>query len=226
MPENKQWTDLRMFYTKTGLLKYISHLDTVRCITRAMKRADIPVWFTQGFNPRAFLTFAMPLSLGFESYCETVDFRITEDVDLTELQNRLNAVMPSGMEIKKIDFPKMSADKICWAEYKIIFNNPESSLSDNIEKVLSGNEIIVSKKVKKGRNKVVKQVNIKENIKSFAIENDGTAITLNIILSSGINANINPMLLVNALNEMCNSSCDDVDYIKLQSYTSDMEVFA
>ena len=89
MPEVKKWAmDVRMSFEKTGMAKFISHLDTVRCITRAMKRACVPIWFTEGFNPHAFLTFAMPLSLGFESYCETVDFRLMEEVDLEELKER------------------------------------------------------------------------------------------------------------------------------------------
>ena len=83
MPEVKKWAmDVRMSFQKTGMAKFISHLDTVRCITRAMKRACVPIWFTEGFNPHAFLTFAMPLSLGFESLCETVDFRLMEEIDL------------------------------------------------------------------------------------------------------------------------------------------------
>ena len=55
---------IRIFFEKVGVARYISHLDLMRNFERAMRRADIPFWYTEGFNPRPFLTFALPLSLG------------------------------------------------------------------------------------------------------------------------------------------------------------------
>lgn len=224
MPENK-WTDVRMFFEKTGMAKFISHLDTVRCITRAVKRANVPIWFTEGFNPHAFLTFAMPLSLGFESYCETVDFRITEDADLNELAERINNALPVDITVKKIAIPVMSPNDIVWAEYEIIFNNPDSLLLENAEKVLSSSEIIVMKKAKQGRKKVDKEVNIKENIKSYTLYEDDSKLILKTLLSSGTKVNINPTLLIGALVKGTETDEQDVDIIKIQSYTENMEEF-
>lgn len=224
MPENK-WTDVRMFFEKTGMAKFISHLDTVRCVTRAMKRANVPIWFTEGFNPHAFLTFAMPLSLGFESYCETVDFRLTEDVDFDELTEKLNNALPVDITVKKIALPQMSPNDIRWAEYKIIFNNPDEKLLDNAEKILSSDEIIVEKKAKQGRRKVEKQVNIKEHIKSYELTADDGKVILKTILSSGTSVNINPMLLIGAFVKNTETDEQDVDIIKIQSYTENMEEF-
>lgn len=224
MPENK-WTDVRMFFEKTGMAKFISHLDTVRCITRAVKRANVPIWFTEGFNPHAFLTFAMPLSLGFESYCEAVDFRITEDADLNELAERINNALPVDITVKKIAIPVMSPNDIVWAEYEIIFNNPDSLLLENAEKVLSSGEIIVMKKAKQGRKKVDKEVNIKENIKSYTLYEDDGKLILKTLLSSGTKVNINPTLLIGALVKGTETDEQDVDIIKIQSYTENMEEF-
>ena len=170
MPEVKKWAmEVRMSFQKTGMAKFISHLDTVRCITRAMKRANVPVWFTEGFNPHAFLTFAMPLSLGFESLCETVDFRLMEEVDLNELTERLNKALPVDITVKEIYVYETSPNDIRWAEYKIIFNNPDSLLLKQAENILSSEKIMVMKKAKQGRKKVDKEVNIKEHIKSFEL---------------------------------------------------------
>lgn len=225
MQGNKSWLDVRMFYEKTGMAKYISHLDTVRCITRAMKRANVPVWFTEGFNPHAFLTFAMPLSLGVESYCETVDFRLLEDVDLTELTERLNNALPTDITVKKIAAPVFSAADIRYAEYEIIFNNPDELLFKNAHSMLSSDEIIVPKKVKQGRKKVEKEVNIKEHIRTYElVEKDGRLI-LKTVLSSGNTMNINPSLLIGALTKDTNTDSQDVDIIKLKSYTENMEIF-
>lgn len=225
MPEIKKWTDVRMFYEKTGMAKFISHLDTVRCITRAMKRANVPIWYTEGFNPHAFLTFAMPLSLGFESYCETVDFRLTEDVDLAELAEKLNNALPVDITVKKIALPKMSPNDIRWAEYKIIFNNPDELLLSKAHSILSADEILVEKKGKQGRKKVAKEVNIKEHIRTYELtETDGKLI-LKTVLASGTTTNINPMLLIGALTKDTNTDEQDVDIIKLESYTENMEIF-
>lgn len=226
MPEVKKWAmDVRMSFEKTGMAKFISHLDTVRCITRAMKRANVPIWFTEGFNPHAFLTFAMPLSLGFESLCETVDFRLMEEVDLNELEERINDALPVDMTVKEIYIYDTSPNDIRWAEYKIIFNNPDNLLLGQAEMILSSDEIMVLKKSKKGRNKVEKEVNIKEHIKSFDLTEDNGKLVLNTVLSSGTSININPMLLIGALVKDTETDEQDVDIIKIQSYKENMEVF-
>ena len=226
MPEVKKWAmDVRMSFQKTGMAKFISHLDTVRCITRAMKRANVPIWFTEGFNPHAFLTFAMPLSLGFESLCETVDFRLMEETDLNELAERVNNALPVDITVKEIYTYETSPNDIRWAEYKIIFNNPDNLLLGQAEKILSSNEIIVLKKSKKGRDKVEKEVNIKECIKSFELNEDNGKLILKTVLSSGTSVNINPMLLIGALVKDTQTDEQDVDIIKVQSYTENMEIF-
>lgn len=225
MPEIKQWTDVRMLYEKTGMAKFISHLDTVRCITRAMKRANVPIWYTEGFNPHAFLTFAMPLSLGFESYCETVDFRLTEDVDLNELTEKLNSALPVDITVKKIALPHMSPKDIRWAEYEIIFNNPGELLLEKAPSILSADEILVEKKGKQGRKRVAKEVNIKEHIRTYELKEENKKLILKTVLASGNTTNINPMLLIGALIKNTNTDEQDVDVIKLKSYTENMEIF-
>lgn len=226
MPEVKKWAmEVRMSFQKTGMAKFISHLDTVRCITRAMKRACVPIWYTEGFNPHAFLTFAMPLSLGFESLCETVDFRLMEEVDLEELAERINNALPVDITVKEIYVHETSPNDIRWAEYKIIFNNPDALLLDKAESVLSADEIMVLKKAKQGRKKVEKEVNIKEHIKSFELNNEDGKLILNTVLSSGTSININPMLLIGALVKDTQTDEQDVDIIKIQSYTENMEIF-
>ena len=226
MPEVKKWAmEVRMSFQKTGMAKFISHLDTVRCITRAMKRACVPIWYTEGFNPHAFLTFAMPLSLGFESLCETVDFRLMEEVDLEELSERIDNALPVDITVKEIYVYETSPNDIRWAEYKIIFNNPDALLLDKAESVLSADEIMVLKKAKQGRKKVEKEVNIKEHIKSFELNNEDGKLILNTVLSSGTSININPMLLIGALVKDTQNDEQDVDIIKKQSYTENMEEF-
>lgn len=223
MPEPIKWhSDVRVFYEKTGMAKFISHLDTVHLFTRAIKRAKIPIWFTEGFNPHAFLTFAMPLSLGVESYCETVDIRLMQEEDLDELAHRLDSALPPDIHISKIAPPRLSPQEIAWADYKIIFYNAGELLASRANTVLSSNEITVMKKVKQGRSKVEKEVNIKDKILKYSVDTENENTVLNITLSSGMQNNINPALLIGKIVDGTDTDADNVDIIKLKSYTAEL----
>ena len=71
---------IRVLFHKTGRAIYISHLDLTRAMGRALARTQLPVWYTEGFHPHLYMTFALPLSLGVEGLCETMDFWLTEEV--------------------------------------------------------------------------------------------------------------------------------------------------
>lgn len=224
MPEPISWhSDVRVFYEKTGMAKFISHLDTVHCFTRAIKRAKIPIWFTEGFNPHAFLTFAMPLSLGVESYCETVDIRLMQEEDLEELAVRLDTALPPDIHVSKIAIPVLTPQEIAWADYKIIFNNPDKNLISRAESIFEGDEITVMKKVKQGREKVEKPVDVKGKILRYSLESENEKVVLNITLSSGMQNNINPSLLIGKIIEGSETDADAVDILKLKSYTSNLK---
>ncbi|MDE5995181.1 MAG: TIGR03936 family radical SAM-associated protein [Oscillospiraceae bacterium] len=223
MPEPIKWhSDVRVFYEKTGMAKFISHLDTVHLFTRAIKRAKIPIWFTEGFNPHAFLTFAMPLSLGTESYCETVDIRLMQEEDLDELASRFDAALPSDVHITKIALPKFSPQEIAWADYKIIFNGADENLVSRAKEILSSDEITVMKKVKQGKAKVEKEVSIKDKILKFSIDTENENPVLNITLSSGMQNNINPSLIIGKIVEGSSTDADSASIFKLKSYTADL----
>ena len=98
---------IRLWFKKEGLAKYISHLDLVRCMARALKRSGLPVWYTQGFNPHIYLTFAQPLSLGQESECEIMQFRLVEELPLNEVKDRLNAALPAGLQVLAAALPHL-----------------------------------------------------------------------------------------------------------------------
>lgn len=223
MPAPNKWhSDVRVFYEKTGMAKYISHLDTVHLFTRAIKRAKIPIWFTEGYNPRAFLTFAMPLSLGTESYCETVDIRLMQEENLEELTARLDSALPPDIHVTKIAVPKLPPQEIAWADYKIIFEGAGETFPERAEKILSSDKITVIKKVKKGREKVDRQVDIKDKILKYSINSENGFAVLNITLSSGIQNNINPSLIIGKITENSSIDPDCASIIKLKSYTAEM----
>ena len=99
---------VRATFEKRRRAKYISHLDLMRCMTRAFKRAAVPIWYTEGFNPHAYLMFPLALSLGCESGCECMDFRIDGDMTPEEAMQRLNAVLPADLQLMRSRRPYTS----------------------------------------------------------------------------------------------------------------------
>ena len=91
--------EYRAVFSKTGRAKYISHLDLMRAFQRVFKRAHLPIWHTQGFNPHVYIMFPLALPLGTDSRVEIMDFALTEDIPYNEVLERMNAHTPVGLEI-------------------------------------------------------------------------------------------------------------------------------
>ena len=92
----------RLLFEKAGEAVYISHLDLMRIFQRAFRRADIMIWHSQGFSPRAYVSIAMPLSVGASSECEILDFEVEDgSVDLATLPEKLNRTLPAGVRVLK-----------------------------------------------------------------------------------------------------------------------------
>lgn len=142
----------------------------MRCMTRAIKRAAIPAWYTEGFNPHLFITFALPLTLGVESLCESMDIRLTEEMGFEEVKNRLNVNLPDGIRITNVAVPVYKANDIAFAEYKITFHTRKNEkIKNEIEEKLLGDELLAEKMGKQGKRKVLKTINLKEFVNSYSV---------------------------------------------------------
>lgn len=192
--------EVRLRFSKTGRLKYISHLDINRAMSRALKRAQIPLWYTEGFNPHPYMSFSLPLSLGVESLCESVDLRIIGDITNDEIKNRLNNVLPQDIKIVDVydDFRDNSEIVYSAYVYKFEFKDNEAAF-EKIKNVLSSDEIIALKKGKQGRKRVMKETNIKSFIDKYSISIRNDVIVLNIRLLAGPEKNLNPSLLFDTI---------------------------
>ncbi len=168
----------------------------------------------------------MPLSLGTESYCESVDIRTNDEMPFDEIKDRLNAVLPEDIKISRVCAPVHKADEISFAAFDIIFYTDNSeAVSNEIKNCLSADEILVEKKAKQGRKKVLKQVDIKGNIISADIAvSDGRAV-LSTVLTSGSNGNINPSLLIDKVSANIKDIIECTDIIKKKMLLSDMTDF-
>lgn len=192
--------EVRLRFSKTGRLKYISHLDINRAMSRALKRAQIPLWYTEGFNLHPYMSFSLPLSLGVESLCESVDLRIIGDITNDEIKNRLNNVLPQDIKIVDVYDDFRDNSEIVYSDYvyKFEFKDNEAAF-EKIKNVLSSDEIIALKKGKQGRKRVMKETNIKSFIDKYSISIRNDVIVLNIRLLAGPEKNLNPSLLFDTI---------------------------
>ncbi len=192
--------EVRLRFSKTGRLKYISHLDINRAMARALKRAEIPLWYTEGFNPHPYMSFSLPLSLGVESLCESVDLRIVGEISNKEIKNRLNKVLPEDLKIIDVYDDFRDNSEIAYSDYVYKFEFKDNDLAlEKIKKVLSSDEILALKKGKKGRKRIMKETNIKSFIDKYSISVRGDVIVLNIRLLAGVEKNLNPSLLFDTI---------------------------
>lgn len=218
--------EVRIFFEKKDMAKFISHLDLMRCFSRAVKRAGIDIWYTEGFNPHPFMTFSLPLSLGTESYCESVDIRINDEMPCTEIMQRLNSTLPEGIRVTDVALPVHMANEIAFAEFDIFFYCDDADrVIDSLRTHLAADEINVEKKAKQGRKKIFKPVNIKENIKSFELKRTENGALLTVILSAGVKANINPSLLIDAVCVDVKDEIKGIDITKTKMLLEDMTEF-
>lgn len=90
----------RINYTKNGPARYISHLDLVRTMERALRRSGLPVAFSEGFNPHPKFSFALPLPVGVAGLDEYMDLELTRELAPSELSRLLNENLPRGLEVR------------------------------------------------------------------------------------------------------------------------------
>lgn len=186
----------RVKFTRFGNVKYISHLDQNRMMQRAFNRSNLPIWRTQGFNPHMQLTFAMPLSVGFISDCEYMDFRLTEDLDFIYVVDTLNKALPTGFRAICAYEPDSKFSDIAFAQYEIRIDDERLTLS-LVQEVFESSTLEVMKKSKSG----IKLTDIKPMIKSLDIKFCGEEIILNAICSSCPLEYLNPDYLVKVIEE-------------------------
>lgn len=207
-------------FSKEGYICYTSHLDMMRLFKRIFKKCGISLVYSQGFNPHPKMSFAQPLSLGYSSVCEYLEFETKEVYSPLELKEQLAKQMPEGINIilckDILDDGKTLAAKTIAAEYLVGIPLGEKQLAEDAntlcEKFLNQKEIIVKKKKKKSKTFV--DVNIRGQIQemNFVLFNQTLIVTA--LLDSGSASNLSPELLITAIS----------DFLELETERSDISV--
>ncbi|MDE6091474.1 MAG: TIGR03936 family radical SAM-associated protein [Ruminococcus sp.] len=213
---------LRAVFSKKDRAKYISHLDLNRCMLRTFRRSGLPIWYTEGFNPHPYFSFALALSLGYESDCEILDFNLNEEVPLDEVRDRLNAVMPEGMGIISVAEQKLKITAIAKAEYSfsLVTDKPESLIND-INSLINQEQIFIEKKTKKG----IKTVDIKPDMEIVSCEVSGKSVDMIMRLPAGTQTNYNPSLFFEALKNVSDMPFETAKIRRTGIFCENNEIF-
>ena len=177
-------------FTKEENIRFISHLDILRMFQRAVKRAELPVSYSLGFNPHMLIGFACALPTGAMSQAEYAEMRLDTDVSTLEILQKLNNVLPKGCRVLDVselpaEYPSLMA-VVTAAEYKIDIKQrcAYSLIKELVDAAMSSKEIVISKKTKKG----IKPTDIRPMIKEISFS-DGAIYCM---LDAGNNANLRP----------------------------------
>ena len=208
----------RLKFSKTGMGKYISHLDLLRAFTRAITRAELPVRYTQGFNPHQIITFSLPLPIGVTSETEFVDIDFEDTADNSLIMERLNENLPPDIRIISVGELLYSANDICLADYEINLKAPEAVDADIVTGFFGKESVSVMKKTKKGD----KEVNLMEYINNVGnLDVALNEVNMKITLSAGGAMNIKPDIMISALEKELGYEFDEVYIHRTKIYVKE-----
>ena len=220
-------SDQRIQFIKTGRARYISHLDLMRTFQRAFLRADLHVRHTEGFNPHAYVSIALPLSVGFSSQCEILEFGLPEGTDLSQVPRRLTQALPEGITVTRCYDGGRPVRELCWVNYIITLEYDAGApvgAENAIRALLSRESLVVTKKSKKAKSGQV-QVDLIPLIHKVDYEGRRDAIVLDVVLRAQ-NPGLNPALLVETIQEQCPEAAPDyVSYHRKQVLDKDFHPF-
>ena len=188
---------MRIRFRKVGSLQYISHLDLQRTLARVLMRANIPMWYTQGFNPHAKVTFGLPLSVGTESECEYLDLRLDRKIPPAEVVARLNRELTEEMAVLDAYEPTSKFQDIGWASYEMVlrFAGADEAVAESMQALFTTSPLMMTKKGKAGE----REIDIVPLIRTVKVSCPAAGeIRISAKLSAGGDAYLNPEFLITA----------------------------
>lgn len=189
----------RLLFEKTGDAVYLSHLDLMRIFQRAFKRADIMIWHSQGFSPRAYVSIALPLSVGASSRCEILDFDVEDGtVDLATLPEKLNRTLPEGVRVLNAYSSERKIKHLAQLQAQIVLEYDKGVPADaqqTLAALFSRPSIVIHKRTKRGE----AEVDIRPMLLSMQLRRlSAQELALDVTVQAQ-NPGLNPQLLVTAI---------------------------
>ena len=211
-------SEMRLRFEKRGPARYISHLDLMQVFRRAFARADVPLSFSQGFHPHPAINILLPLSTGFESVCERLDFGLDAPRLPDGFLFQMNRCLPEGICVTGVTEPDLPARAIRWAAYEI-----ETDLTlapETLRELFSRDELTVVKRTKRGES----EANILPLLRDFSAEEGADGCRIRVTVSVG-NESLNPEYVIAAVSKYCGIASPYAAYLRREIYTETMEPF-
>ena len=196
----------RMKFEKRDEVKYIGHLDTMRTFTRCIKKTNLPIKFSSGFNPRVQLAFALPLAVGVTSECEYFDLELNGDVECQEVIDELNKNFPDGFKVltcEKSEKVKGLMSLVSEATYEIsilVSSSDNEELVNRLNGAFNNEKVEITKQAKNGKEEVV---DIKPLIIDFEIKDlNYNTLVCTVHCLAGSKNNLNPNYIVQVIKSV------------------------
>ena len=214
----------RLLFEKSGRAIYISHLDLMRTLQRAFRRAGLDLRHSEGFNPHPVMSILMPLSLGQSSVCELMDFELMEAEAPAAVVDRLNAVLPEGICAKEVFDAVRKVKEIKWlrVEGRFAYDERDAAIMvPALEAFFARKEIVIRKKTKRGEG----ESDIVPAIDSVSFRAQDGAVYLEAVISAQ-EPTLNPEHLVSALRQKAPEIAPDfAEFERLEVFDEKMEIF-
>ena len=199
----------RLAFSKADTAKFISHLDLMRTFQRSFLRADIAVKHTEGFNPHAFVSIPLPLSVGFSSACEVLECQVL-NVPLEEVPARMNAALPAGITVTRCYEAVRPVKELCYVNYIVTLEYEAGApfgTERDIQALLERDSLVMTKRSKKAKSGFT-EVDLIPLIARASVEERRDTIALDLVLKAQ-NPGLNPELVVAAVREHCPDASPD-----------------
>lgn len=219
---------VRIKYSKLGDISYISHLDIIKLMERIVRRTGLKLSYSEGFNPHPKTAFSPALQLGVQSHCEYLDMEFDEAVEEDLLIQKLNEKTVEGINFSEAKILTDKVDSlvafITHSRYEITVDeedeNKISKIISAINKINNTNEMLLTKKTKKGN---IKEYNVKEYIGTIDFERKSDGLSIFVDICSGSVKSINPKKIIELVESLEDLSGIEYDLIKLETYHIDKD---
>jgi len=215
---------LRIRFEKTGRAIYISHLDLMKMMQRAFSRAELPLKYSEGFNPHPQISIALPLSVGMSSICELMDFKLDCEAELAAVPEKLTAVLPEGIKVTEAYEAEKKCAEIKWLSVKGVFEYDDRDvgiITERLKEFFAQDEIVITKKTKRGMG----ETDIRPAIRSIEFAAADGAVEVTAVISAQ-EPTLNPDLLADALRQTAPEIAPDfAKFTRIETYGTDMKIF-
>lgn len=197
----------RLLFEKTGNSVWISHLDLMRVFQRAFRRAGLLLKHSQGFNPRAIVSIALPLSVGVDSVCELLDFELEGETRQSELASRLNAALPAGIRVLDVYEGGRKIKELTHLRVRITMEYDQGvpdGAAETISALFARDRLVMEKRSKRG----VTETDIIPMIRSYSVSAGDDKLLLEAVICAQ-NPSLNPQMMISAIEQFCPNAAPD-----------------